>query len=92
MDKPHRAYQLTISIGGDTWEDVMRELEHFHLELESHGAECGLVAGGSSSSGYIHIVHDPDMTHDRWCEALRVYVKASREAAASEAMEVARWS
>ena len=66
--KPKRCYDITVRVGADTWEDAARELERVALHVVDHGPECNQVSGGPDSGSWVHIDHNPEMTHDRYFE------------------------
>lgn len=68
MAKPHRAFEIELKVTGDTWKDVVYELNRIIDEVKEHGQDCKLVSGGYSSGGYVLINHDPNMTHDKYFE------------------------
>lgn len=73
-ERPHRAYTLSIEIGGDTWEDVMSDLRHIVSHLRDHGEKCSSVMGGPSCGHTIGVRIDPEMTHERYFEMLDTYL------------------
>ena len=75
-DRPHRAFEIDIHIGSDTWEDAAREVERVLSHVVEHGQRCGLVSGGYSTGASVTIVHRPEMTHDRYFEQLDAHLAA----------------
>lgn len=75
-DRPRRAFELTIRVSADTWEDAVRELRSFTEHIEEHGPECEMI----SASGYVHIDHDPERTHDRYLADLAAWMTAKKAA------------
>ena len=75
-DRPHRAFEIDIHIGADTWEDAAREVER----VMQHIIECGergcMASGGCSMGASVTIVHRPEMTHDRYFEQLDAHLAA----------------
>lgn len=65
-DKPSRAFELRIAVGGDTWDDIVRELRFLLPHVEAHGQACNSVSGSPSSNHLVTIVHRPEMTHERY--------------------------
>ena len=67
---PNRTYKVTVIAQGDTWKDAIRELQHCAQHLEEHGPECKQVSGGYSTSSTIEVLHDPEMTGDKYREII----------------------
>lgn len=86
IEHPRRAFDLTISIGGNTWADVVELLRDFAAHVEEHGPECSLVLGGYVSGGYVDIRRDPAMTHDAYCAAIEQWCEAVTEERARKAV------
>ena len=80
MDRPRRRYTLTIEIGADTWDDVIHDLRHTARHVEDHGPACQSVMGGPSGGHIVTVLHNPEMTHDRYMAELETYLTASRAA------------
>lgn len=78
--RPKRAYTVDIHIGGDTWKDVMTDINHIAYEFEARGDEYQSVMGGSSSGHIVTVTHRPEMTHEKYVAELDVYLR-SRQAA-----------
>lgn len=76
MTRPHRAYELDIHIGGDSWEDVLRHLQDLAHHIPDHGLECNSTSGGYSANHTVHVAHRPEMNHDRYFDDLSEYLKA----------------
>jgi len=74
MNRPHRAYELDIHIGGDTWKDVIHDLLDLARHVEDHGEKCGSTSGSPSCNHSVTIVVRPEMTHDRYIEELGAYL------------------
>lgn len=72
--RPHRAYELDIHIGGDTWSDVLADLRYLANHIEDHGEKCGSVMGGPSSNHIVTIIVRPEMTHERYISELDAYL------------------
>lgn len=84
--KPHRRFVLKLEIGGDTWRDVLGELNHrlFTLETEQpkYGPDKGWngASGGPGSGSSTEVMVDHEMTHERYFEQIQKYL-AEREQA-----------
>lgn len=73
MEKPKRAFELTIKIGGNTWEDVLRELSFLSVHLPEHGQDCDSVMGGCDSYHTVHVQETPGMTREKYFKELEAY-------------------
>lgn len=82
--RPHRRYQMTMSIGADSMEELRRSLEQWCFEMERYGEIQERSYGGASgspSAGYSYDIRfDPDMTPERYHEELKVYLEAKKQA------------
>lgn len=76
--RPHRAFELEIRIGGDTWEDVIHHVRDLLPHIEDHGTACNSVSGSPSAYHSVNIVHRPEMTHERFIEELDAHVAAMK--------------
>lgn len=79
-DTPNRCYTIDVSVGGDTWDDAVRELLRVAEHVEQHGPECNETSGGPVAGSHVTIAHRPEMTHDAYFEAIERW----REARASD--------
>ena len=79
-DRPHRAFEIDIHIGADTWEDAAREIARVLSHVVEHGQQCSLASGGPSSGASVTIRHRPEMTHDKYFEQLDAYLVAKEAA------------
>ncbi len=77
--RPHRAFEITIRVGADTWEDAIAELLRMAYHIEEHGPNCNSVSGGYSTNHTVTILQNPQMTHDRYFEQLGAYLAAKKE-------------
>jgi len=77
-DRPHRAFEIDIHIGADTWGDAAREVERVMRHIIGCGQQCGLASGGYSTGASVMIVHRPEMTHDRYFEQLDAHLAAKK--------------
>lgn len=77
MDKaPRRRNQLTISIGADSWQDVLYLLNDFVADIEARSDEAfTLVHGGNSTGGTVEATVNPEMTHENYMAALHTYLE-----------------
>jgi len=75
-ERPHRAYELDIHIGGDTWKDVMHDLRHLSQHIEDHGEKCQSVMGGPSCGHAVTSIVRPEMTHEKYIADLDAYLQA----------------
>lgn len=74
MERPHRAFELDIHIGGDTWDEVIRDLKYLAEHVEDHGPTCSSVCGGPSGNHIVTVTRHPDMTHERYHEQNDAYL------------------
>jgi hypothetical protein len=87
MSRPQRAYTLSIEIGADTWDDVVRDLRELAGHVPDHGPTCASVSGSPSGGHIVTVKHRPDMTHDRYMAELEAYL-ATRGTATDPAQTV----
>lgn len=87
-DRPHRAYELDIHIGGDTWEDVMRNFRELADHIPEHGPACSSVSGSPSCGHTVNVTHRPEMTNDRYFRELDAWMdwRNPRNAAGKKAV------
>lgn len=52
---PRHAFEVTIKIGGDDWEYVLRAIKELAQYLEDHGPECKLLSAGAGGCHHVHI-------------------------------------
>lgn len=78
--KPKRRFIVAIEASGDTWEDVAHSLRDLLPHIEEHGRNCDSVSGGPSSGHWVHVTENPDMTHEKYHEALEAYLAGKRSA------------
>lgn len=74
---PRRAYHAEIRVGADTLPDLAAELRRIADRLD-RGPLDALTTGSPSAGGYLHLTHDPDMTHDRYHAANRAWLDERR--------------
>lgn len=92
-EAPRRRYEILLKLGGDDWDAALRILRRTAEHIEDHGPECSLCEGGYDSGGYVHITHDPDMTHDKYVEAIEAWKRAPAPSASDveRLAKVQRW-
>ena len=78
MTRPKRRWTIDVHASGDEWVDAVTRLRELADHVEEHGQACEMVMGGHVSSGYVHVRHDPDMTHEKYGQALDAYLAAQR--------------
>jgi len=76
---PKRRFELVITISGDEWDDVEREIDMIHLHILDHGKECRLASGGYSSGCSVDLTERPEQTHDAFIAELNAYIETLRE-------------
>ena len=70
MTTPKRAFEIVVTVQGDTWDDAVDKLCELANHVEEHGRECALVSGGVHSGGWVEVNHNPDMTHEKYMAAV----------------------
>lgn len=75
--EPHRRFQISITVGGDDLESAIDMIEEFTGSIRQGSTSC--VTGGSSAGGYFRVNYDPEMTHERYFEALKKNPKSRYE-------------
>lgn len=78
---PRRAYELTLCISADTWDNAVAEMRRVVEHVEEHGPGCNSISGGSSTGHIVEIEHRPEMTAGRYREELRAWSERQRESA-----------
>lgn len=79
MERPKRRFDLQITIGGDTWEDVARACDEIVSHVAEHGPACTSVSGGPSSGWAVSVTERPEMTHEAYFAAVEKYLAEQRE-------------
>lgn len=92
---PRRAYELTLRVSADTWDDAVAEMRRVTEHVEEHGPGCNSISGSPSTGHIVAIEHRPEMTAGRYREELRAWTERQRESArpklsAERAREVLR--
>lgn len=52
---PRHAFELSIKIGGDDWDYVLRSIRELAVHLENCGPDCGMSSGGCGGSHSVDI-------------------------------------
>lgn len=78
LQPPHRRLVLTLELNADSWEDAIQALESLVLDLELGHCRMGSVSGGYSSGYLLRVQEDPEITHERYMEAVHAYVAQLR--------------
>lgn len=52
---PRHAFELTVKIGGDDWDYVLRVMAELADHLQEHGPECSMCSGGGGGCHSVHI-------------------------------------
>lgn len=69
--KPKRTYELQLTIGADTLDDLRSNLRSICIDLERNDiTSFSSVSGGYQSNHILTIEHSPTVTHDSYFEAL----------------------
>lgn len=72
-ERPMRCFEVTITVGGDTWEDVRWQLQGILPHIEDHGPDCKSVSGSPTSNHVVHVVHNPEMTNEKYFAAIEAW-------------------
>lgn len=72
MKKPQRAYEITVNIGGDTWDELAAQLRFVTDSVHSQMPD--IANGGRFGYTMVSLRRDPSMTHDRYHAELRKYL------------------
>jgi hypothetical protein len=76
--RPRRRHQLTIIIDGDTIEAVQSALERILFDFDVR-RNCPAVSGGYASGWIAYLTEDPEMTHEKYFEAVNQYLEKEKE-------------
>jgi len=76
---PERKHVVGIKISADTWDDVKAALGEIERQLYESGPGMGTVSGGSSFSYMLFDQANPEMTHDKYFDALDQWLKETKE-------------
>jgi hypothetical protein len=66
---PKRKFNLELSVGGDSWDDMIGLLDHYRDLMAQGQVKC--VSGSPSCGGFYEWTCDLDMTHDKYMEAIK---------------------
>ena len=77
LDKlPHRRYTIKLDIGLDSLDDLATILDGIAYSIVGEGSRSS--TSGSPNCGYhLDVFEDPEMTHERYFEAIKAW-KESR--------------
>jgi hypothetical protein len=76
-ERPRRCYELTINIGGDTWQDVLNQLGWVEQHIVEHGPKCKSISGTHMSYHQVDIEHNPRMTHQQFMIELHEFLEVT---------------
>lgn len=79
MDVPVRRYSMTLNLGADSMEDLIRALDQLAFDFARHKElqqNYHMVSGGPDYGYSLDIAFDPEMTHERYVEAVNAYLDA----------------
>ncbi len=74
IEKPHRAFELTIRIGADSFENLMSEVDSAFAHTRKLRENCNMVSGGINAGVSIYLETDESMTTKRYHEELERYL------------------
>lgn len=75
---PERRHEVRITIGADTWDDVIAALRHIEFIFHSNGPGRNLTSGGYSSSITAVDKTNEDVTHDSYFEQVEKWLEARK--------------
>lgn len=78
MERPKRAFEVQITVGGDTWADIKYQLRDLLPHIEDHGPECNSVSGSPSANHIVTVFQNPEMTHEKYFEAIHAWLKREK--------------
>jgi hypothetical protein len=53
---PKHAFEVTIKIGGDYWEYVLRAVRELACHLEEHGPDCKMMGAGAGGCHHVDVL------------------------------------
>jgi len=84
--KPSRTFEARLEIGADSLDALTCRLRNILIELE-RGGELPMpynsVSGGYDSGSVVQIIHNPQIDHDSYFEAVDVYLGRTGETRAA---------
>ena len=78
-DAPERKYIVGITVGADSWEDILRRLEELLIYMERRGEGIDMVSGGSRSNVIAVQKVNENQTHEKYFEQLNKFLEENRE-------------
>lgn len=75
---PRRRFHVDISIDGDTWDDVARQVEELLPHIAEHGPACSSVSGGYAGGHWVHVTERPEVSREAYHAALDAYLEARK--------------
>jgi hypothetical protein len=69
---PQHAYEVTVQIGGNDWEYVLRTMDELTDYLREHGPNCSVISGSWGGCHSVHIQHR-DVSPDQYRSELDQY-------------------
>jgi len=73
-EPPDHAFELVISVGGETWPRTVAELQRLTDHVAKHGPECNLVSGGGGCAEVR--IRRRDVTPENYQRELAAWVDA----------------
>jgi hypothetical protein len=73
---PHRRWTMDLKIGADSEQELVRALEQIALDFDRGGLRSRFASGGPASGWSGETSEDPEMTHDRYFEAVEEWKAA----------------
>lgn len=73
-EKPCRRFELRISVGADTWCEMVSRLREIARELPDDVAPVQSISGSPSSYTSVFVAESPEQTHEKYIAELDVYI------------------
>lgn len=75
MGKPQRMFQLTLTIGADSLEELRDRFDGLIETVRGIRTTYFSMEAGPNSSSITRLVFDPNMTHDKYIEELEKHLQ-----------------
>ncbi len=75
MKPPERAHVIALNLQADSLEEIRAALSSILFEMERGLVEGGTVSGSPSSGWTMGYWHNPEMTHEKYAQALDEWLK-----------------
>lgn len=79
QSKPHRRHRMLVVIEGDTWADIVHELDAAWYRAETSPTDAiDVTSGGATSSRIMIATVDPHQTHDTYIQQITAEIEQRR--------------